>query len=450
MRYLPHTDDEIRAMLERIGVGSVDDLFASVPAGHRLERALDLEPALDEAALMAHLGELAQQNEATRALSFLGAGIYDHHVPPAVDQLLLRSEFYTAYTPYQAEVSQGTLQSIFEFQTMVCELLGLEVANASMYDGASATAEAVLMARRITRRPHVILSGALHPEYVQTVRTYVSNVDEGGAPLDVAPVGADDTTDVAALEGLLRDDTAVVVVGYPNFFGCVEDLARIKKLASDRGALLVTATSEPYALSVLKPPGAFGADIAVGEGQPLAVPPQLGGPGVGLFACKSEHLRQMPGRLVGQTVDQDGKRGFVLTLSTREQHIRRERATSNICTNHGLIALAFTIRTAMLGRRGFEQVGRLCLSRAEYLKKRIDDLDRFRVSSSAPTFNEFVVRREDGKAAPLLAALAAKGVLAGVDLGRFFPERDHEFLVAVTERHSRADLDRLVDALGSV
>lgn len=450
MRYLPHTEDEIRAMLERIGVGSIDDLFAPIPAGHRLERPLDLEPALDEAALMGHLGELAHQNEATRALSFLGAGIYDHHVPPAVDQLLLRSEFYTSYTPYQAEVSQGTLQAIFEFQTMVCELFGLEVANASMYDGASATAEAVLMARRVARRRHVVLSGALHPEYVQTVRTSVSHVDEGGAPLDVAPVGADDTTDLAALERLVTSDTAAVVVGYPNFFGCVEDLARVKKIAAEKGALLVTATSEPYALSVIKPPGAFGADIAVGEGQALAVPPQLGGPGVGLFACKGEHVRQMPGRLVGQTVDQAGKRGFVLTLSTREQHIRRERATSNICTNHGLIALAFTIRTAMLGRRGFEQVGRLCLSRAEYLKKRIDALDRFRVVSGAPTFNELVVRREDGKAAPLLAALAAKGILAGVDLGRFFPERDHDILVAVTERHSRADLDRLVDALSSL
>ncbi|HEY8427211.1 MAG TPA: aminomethyl-transferring glycine dehydrogenase subunit GcvPA [Sandaracinaceae bacterium] len=450
MRYLPHTEDEIRAMLERIGVGSIDELFAPIPASHRLDRPLDLEPALDEAALMAHLSELAQHNEAARALSFLGAGIYDHHIPPAVDQLLLRSEFYTAYTPYQAEVSQGTLQSIFEFQTMVCELFGLEVANASMYDGASATAEAVLMARRITRRRHVVLSGGLHPEYVQTVRTYVTHVDEGGAPMDIVPVGADNATDPAAVAERVTPDTAAIVVGYPNFFGCVEDLAALKKIAAESGALLVTATAEPYALSVLKAPGSFGADIAVGEGQALAVPPQLGGPGVGLFACKSEHVRQMPGRLVGQTVDRDGKRGFTLTLSTREQHIRRERATSNICTNHGLVALAFTIRTAMLGRKGFEQVGRLCLSRAEYLKKRIDELDRFTVPRGAPTFNEFVVRREDGKAAPLLAALAARGILAGVDLGRFFPERDHEFLVAVTERHSRADLDRLVDALASL
>jgi glycine dehydrogenase subunit 1 len=450
MRYLPHTDDEIRQMLERIGVASIDELFASVPAGYRLERALDLEPALDEASLMGHLGDLAQSNDAARALSFLGAGIYDHHIPPAVDQLLLRSEFYTSYTPYQAEVSQGTLQAVFEFQTLVCELFGLEVANASMYDGASATAEAVLMARRIARRDHVVLSAGLHPEYIETVRTYLRNLDPSGTALDIAPVGPDGRTELAALERLVRDDTSCVVVGYPTFFGAVEDLGRVRAIASAKRALMVTATSEPYALGLLKPPGAFGADIAVGEGQALAVPPQLGGPGVGLFACRKDHVRQMPGRLVGETVDEAGKRGFVLTLSTREQHIRRERATSNICTNHGLIALAFTIRTAMLGRRGLEQVSRLCLSRAEYLKQRIDALDRYSVVKGAPTFNEFVVRREDGKAAPLLAALAARGILAGVDLGRFFPERDHEFLVAVTERHSRADLDRLVAALDSV
>ncbi len=450
MRYLPHTDDEIRVMLERIGVGSIDELFTAIPASHRLGRSLALEPALDEAALMAHLGELAERNDAAKALSFLGAGLYDHHIPPAVDQLLLRSEFYTAYTPYQAEVSQGTLQVTFEFQTLVAELLGLDVANASMYDAASAVAEAVLMARRVTKRQHAVLSEALHPEYVETARTYLKSIDEGAPALDIAPMTEDGVTDLDALEGLIRDDTAAVVVGYPNFLGAVEDLARIAELAHAKGALLVTATSEPYALSVLEAPGKLGADIAVGEGQPLAIPMQLGGPGVGLFAAKQKLVRQLPGRLVGQTVDADGERGFVLTLSTREQHIRRERATSNICTNHGLIALSFTIRTAMLGQRGFSQVGRLCLSRAEYLKHRIDELDGFEVVRGAPTFNEFVVRRRQGKAAPLLAALAAEGILAGVDLGRFFEARDHEFLLAVTERHDRAALDRLVEALGSV
>lgn len=450
MRYLPHTDDEIRSMLARIGVASIDALFDDVPASHRLGRPLALEPALDEPALMAHLEALAHKNEAARALSFLGAGIYDHHVPPAVDQLLLRSEFYTAYTPYQAEVSQGTLQSIYEFQTIVCELLGMEVANASMYDAASAVAEAVLMARRATKRTNVILSGALHPEYVQTVRTYLRGGDLDESFVRIAKIADDGRTDAASVAELLDADTACVVVGYPNFLGAVEDLASLRAMTKDAGAMLVTATAEPYALSVIKPPGAYGVDIAVGEGQALACPPQLGGPGVGLFATRMELVREMPGRLVGETVDQDGQRGWVLTLSTREQHIRRERATSNICTNHGLIALAMTIRCAMLGKQGFEHVGRACLAKAEYLKKKIAETGRFTIATSAPTFNEFVVRRNDGAAAPLLAALAAKHILAGVDLGRMIPGRDREILIAVTERHSRDDLDRFATALASI
>jgi len=447
MRYLPHTDDEIRVMLDRIGVTSIDELFTAIPESYRLDRKLALEPSLDEASLIAHLSSLADRNDAAKALSFLGAGLYDHHIPPAVDQLLLRSEFYTAYTPYQAEVAQGTLQATFEFQTLVAELFGLDVANASMYDAASAAAEAVLMSRRVTKRRHAVISRALHPEYIETTRTYLASIDEDGPQLDIAPMTESGVTDLEALEALIRDDTAAVVVGYPNFLGSVEDLARIAEIAHAKGALLVTATSEPYALSVLEAPGKLGADIAIGEGQPLAISMQLGGPGVGLFASKQKLVRQLPGRLVGQTVDADGDRGFVLTLNTREQHIRRERATSNICTNHGLIALAFAIRTSMLGRQGFSQVGRLCLSRAEYLKNRIDELDDFEVVRGAPTFNEFVVRRRTGKAAPLLAAVAAKGVLAGVDLGRFFEERDHEFVLAVTERHDRAALDRLVEVL---
>ncbi|WP_053235199.1 aminomethyl-transferring glycine dehydrogenase subunit GcvPA [Sandaracinus amylolyticus] len=450
MRYLPHTDDEIRAMLATIGVQSIDDLFADIPKAHRLGRPLAVEPALDEPTLMAHLEALASKNEAARALSFLGAGIYDHHVPPAVDQLLLRSEFYTAYTPYQAEVSQGTLQSIFEFQTTVCELLGMEVSNASMYDAASAVAEAALMARRVTGKKHVILSGALHPEYVHTVQTYVRGFDSGEIEVRIAKVADDGRTDVASVVELLDGNVAAVIVGYPNFFGAVEDLATLREKTRAAGALLVTATAEPYALSVIKPPGAYGVDIAVGEGQPLACPPQLGGPGVGLFATKMEFIREMPGRICGETVDQAGERGFVLTLSTREQHIRRERATSNICTNHGLIALAMTIRCSMLGKKGFEQVGRACLAKAEYLKKKIAETGRFTIATTAPTFNEFVVRRNDGAAAPLLAALAAKHILAGVDLGKSFPGRERELLVAVTERHSKEDLDRFVAALSAV
>jgi glycine dehydrogenase subunit 1 len=447
MRYLPHTEDEVRSMLERIGVSSVAELFAPIPEALRA-KPMPLEPALPEPQLMAHLEALAAKNHAANALSFLGGGMYDHHVPPAMDQLLLRSEFYTAYTPYQAEVSQGTLQAIFEFQTLVCQLFGQEVANASMYCAASGAAEAVIMARRVTKRTKVLVSLGNHPHHLETVRTFLNGQDDGNPDLSEVGLGADGTTDLAALDAQL-DGAACVIVGYPNFLGCVEDVAEIAKRAHAKGALVVTVTTEPYALSLLEPPGTLGADICVGEGQALAVPPQLGGPGVGLFACKEEFVRQMPGRLVGQTVDQSGRRGFVLTLSTREQHIRREKATSNICTNHGLIALAFSIRVAMLGRRGFVEAGEHCLANAEYLKARVGELPGFELPYAGTTFNEVVIRRKAGKAAPLLAALGAQDILGGLDLGAFRPEWDHDFLVAVTEKHSKADLDRLVDALAA-
>jgi glycine dehydrogenase subunit 1 len=446
MRYLPHTDDEIRAMLERIGISDIDALFEAIPEGYRLDRPLALEPALDEAQLMGHLEALAARNDAAAKLSFLGAGIYDHHIPPAVDQLLLRSEFYTAYTPYQPEYSQGTLQAIFEFQTLVCQLFGLEVANASMYDGASAAAEAVLMARRGNKRARVLVSEGLHPEYSETIHTYLAGMGEADAIVRI-PLAADGRTDAAQLKKALSDDAACLIVGYPNFFGVVEDLDTLRALTAEAGAQLISATSEPYALSLIKSPGACGVDIAVGEGQALAVPPQLGGPGVGLFACRASAVNKMPGRLVGETVDQRGVRGYVLTLSTREQHIRRERATSNICTNHGLIALAFTIRVSMLGRAGFRSVGELCLRRAEYLKAEIRKLPGFSLPYAGPTFNEFVVERQNGSAGELLQELDKRGILGGVPLVRFDRARDKQFLVAVTERHSRGHLDRLLTAL---
>jgi glycine dehydrogenase subunit 1 len=402
MRYLPHTEVEIRQMLERIGVASIDELFKPIPEAHSFKGLMQMEPSLDEPRLMAHLNELAAKNTGARALSFLGAGMYDHHIPPALDQLLMRSEFYTAYTPYQAELSQGTLQAIFEFQTTVCELLGMEVANASMYDGASAAAEAGLMARRATRRTHLVVSGAIHPHYLETIRAYLHGLD-GTPDMDVAPVLPNGRTDMDAVAALTRDDTAAVVLGYPNFFGCVEDVATARAITTAKKAMLITATAEVYALALLESPGALGADIAVAEGQSLAVPAQFGGPGVGLFSCRQDLVRQMPGRLVGETLDADGQRGYVLTLSTREQHIRRERATSNICTNHGLIALALTMRTALLGRSGFDQAARLCLSSAEYLKTRLAALPGVSLPFSAPTFNEFVVRLERVTAAAVVA-----------------------------------------------
>jgi glycine dehydrogenase subunit 1 len=435
-------------MLERIGVRDIDALFESIPEAHRVAGALDLEPSLDEPRLMQHLTDLAQHCEGAAMLSFLGAGMYRHHVPPAVDQLIQRSEFYTAYTPYQAELSQGTLQAIFEFQTIVCELFGTDVANASMYDAASGAAEAVLMARRVTRRPNVVVSDALHPEYVETIRTYIRGLDDD-ARLTLAPIAEDGRTNWPATERLMDDQTAAILVGYPNFLGCIEDLAAAKHTAESHGALLVTATSEPYALSLLRSPGECGADICVGEGQALAVPPQYGGPGVGLFGASQAFVRQLPGRLVGRTVDADGKPGYVLTLSTREQHIRREKATSNICTNHGLIALAMAIRTSMLGRKGFVQAGQRCLDAAHYLRSGIEKLEGFELPYSAPFFNELVVRSRDRDAKDLIADLVGRGIVAGVDLGRFRESWRRDLLVAVTELHRREDLDRLLSALAA-
>lgn len=445
MRYLPHTEEEIRAMLETVSAASLDELFDTIPESGRFEGELPIEPALDEPALMRHLEELAAKNEGAKMLSFLGGGSYAHHIPPAVDQLLLRSEFYTSYTPYQPELSQGTLQAIFEFQTIVCELFGLDVANASMYDGASAAAEAALMARRITKKERIVASEALHPHVIGSIRGYLSGFPD--SELVLIPIDpSTGATDAAKLKEAVDERTSSIILGYPNFYGVVEDLRAAKAVAEASKALLISVTLEPYALSLVEAPGALGADIAVGEGQAMAVTPQYGGPGVGLFACKSEYLRQIPGRLCGETVDQDGKRAFVLTLSTREQHIRRERATSNICTNHGLIALAMTIRTALLGRRGFEETGQRCLALTEYLKAELKKLPGVSIPYSGKTFNEFVVRFDDGDAGSRLRKLEEAGILGGIELGRF-GGAPGDLLIAVVETHTKDDLDRLVSSL---
>jgi glycine dehydrogenase subunit 1 len=446
MRYLPHTPEEIAEMLHALELPSLDALFSSVPEAARLGRPLDLPPGIDEVALMRELSLLAAKNRAVGMLSFLGAGAYDHHFPPAADQLLLRSELYTAYTPYQPEVAQGTLQIIFEFQTMISEILGLPVANASMYDGASATAEAVLMARRLTGREHTVVCAGLHPHYAETLATYVAGLGKGRQSLEKVPLATTGAPDADALAAAVRDDTACVVVGYPSFFGTVADLRPIATMAHTKGALLVTATWEPYALAILESPGALGADIAVGEGQPLGLPPQFGGPGVGLFACRNDrkYLQQIPGRLVGETVDNAGRRAYVLTLATREQHIRRERATSNICTNSGLCATAAAIKMSLLGKRGLVEAATQCLAKAEYLKARIATLPGYELPFSSPTFNEVAVRVRGGDAAKLVAALIQEGVLAGLDLGRLDRRLADLLLIAVTERHTRADLDQLL------
>jgi glycine dehydrogenase subunit 1 len=451
MRYLPHTEEEIATMLAAIGKPSVDDLFTSIPKEVRFEGDLAVPPALDEATLMAHLAALAEKNRGATMLSFLGAGAYAHHIPPAVDQLLLRSEFYTAYTPYQPEVAQGTLQAIWEFQTIVSELFGLPLANASMYDGASATAEAAQMARRLTKRDRVLVSRCVHPDYRKVTETYLGG--PGGGQYVEVPLGADGAADPKAIEAALGDGTACVVIGYPSFYGTLPSAGDIATLAHAKGALLVTACAEPYALSVAESPGALGADIAAGEGQPIACSPNFGGPGVGLFACRDDrqYLQQLPGRLCGATVDGSGQRGFVLTLSTREQHIRRERATSNICTNQGLLALSLAIRMSMLGKRGFVETGKQCLAKAAYLRDRISSLSGYSPAfRSGPQFNELAVRVRGGSAARICTALEEKGIIAGLDLGRVEPERSDCLLVAVTERHTRADLDRFVAALDAI
>lgn len=448
MRYLPHTPAEIEQMLGVIGKNSIDELFATIPEAARMKGALNVPPPLDEAALMAHLGELAQKNTGARLLSFLGAGMYGHHIPPAVDQLLLRSEFYTAYTPYQPEVAQGTLQAIWEFQTIVSEIYGLPLSNASLYDGASATAEAALMARRLTKRGKILMSGCVHPDYRATTLTYLSG-DATPSVVDV-PAGEDGRSSRTALAASLTDDVAAVVVGYPSFLGPLSELGPIAEVAHARGALLIVACPEPYALAIAESPGAQGADIVVGEGQALACPPQFGGPGVGLLACRQDrsYLQQLPGRVCGETVDAAGRRGYVLTLSTREQHIRRDRATSNICTNQGLLALSLAIRTSLLGKSGFVAVAEQCLSKAHYLRDRILGLSGYAAGfAEAPFFNEFAVKVRGGSAAALCRKLEAEGIIAGFDLGRVSPAWKDRLLVAVTELHARTDLDRLVGAL---
>ncbi len=448
MRYLPHTDEEVRAMLGVIGKPSLDALFDTIPEAARFNRSLGVPEPLDEARLMRHMQALAHQNSATRMLSFLGGGMYDHHIPPAVDQLLLRSEFYTAYTPYQPEVAQGTLQAIWEFQTIVSEVYGLPLANASMYDGASAAAEAAQMARRLTKRERVIVSHCVHPDYRQTVTTYLSGSDQSVCTqVETGETGA---ASVERLRTALDDGTAAVIVGYPSFTGNYPDLASLAEICHERGALLVAANTEPYALALAEAPGALGVDIAVGEGQALACPPQFGGPGVGLFACRDDrkYLQQLPGRICGETVDKNGERGFVLTLATREQHIRRERATSNICTNQGLIALALAIRVSLLGKRGFTEVAGQCMAKARYLRKEILALPGFTARfQDAPFFNEFAIRVPRGDAQALVSQLENEAIIAGLDLGHIDPDLKDSLLIAVTEKHSREDLDRLVAAL---
>jgi len=443
VRFIPHTPSDVEAMLEVVGIASLDDLFADVPADLRRRAHLNLPAGVSEQEVRRQLGALADANGGADKLSFLGAGCYPHFSPAVVDHVIQRAEFYSAYTPYQPEVSQGTLQAIFEFQTMIAGLLGLDVANASMYDGASAAAEAVLMALRTRpKRTRVLVARSLHPQYLEVIRTYVGDT---AIELVELPWGEDGRVDREHLRGAADAGTAAVLIGYPNAFGVIEDLAAIGSIAAAAGALLVSATAESLALGLLRSPGELGADIAVGEGQSFGIPMSYGGPGVGLFATRTAYLRSMPGRLVGQTVDGDGRRAFVLTLATREQHIRREKATSNICTNHSLVALAATVYLATLGRRGLRALACENVRIAHRVGERLCAGGRWKQRFAAPFFNEVVLERPG--AANVIERAQAAGVLPGLALGRWFPELADCLLVCATEVHREEDVDRLVELL---
>jgi len=434
-------------MLEAIGLGSADELFDSIPKDLRLQRPLSTPAALSEIELLDTFEQMGARNAGARRLSFMGGGAYSHYIPTIVDHILSRSEFFTAYTPYQPEISQGTLQTIFEFQTLVCQLTGMEVANASMYDGSTAMAEAVLMAERVTKRSKAVASTATHPQYLEVVRTYVQHA---GIHLELAPFDEQTGQSWQSLAAAIDDETAAVVVQSPNFFGCIEDVAALADAAHAKGALLVVAVTEAMSLGLLKSPGACGADIVVAEGQSFGVPLSFGGPYVGLFATREKYARQIPGRLVGEAYDKKGRRGFVLTLATREQHIRREKATSNICTNEGLIALAATVYLETMGRRGIQEAAKQCAQKAAYAARAISKLQGYSLPFTGPFFNEFVIRAS-AKATDLLAHLGKdKGIDGGIALSRFISDRPNDFLVCVTETNSRAQIDALAAALNEI
>jgi glycine dehydrogenase subunit 1 len=442
MPYIPHSDADRQAMLETVGIESIEDLFKDVPERARFP-GLQLPPAVSELGARWELGSLAEANLTTAEGScFLGAGAYRHFVPAVVDAIISRSEFYTAYTPYQPEVSQGTLQSIFEYQTMICQLTGMDVANASHYDGATSTAEAVITAVNVhrMRRRKVVVSRFVHPEYREVVRTYTQG-------MDLAIVG--DEGESVQPTDLLDEDAACLVVQYPDFLGRLEDLGSLSEAAHDVGALLVVV-ADPVALGLLKPPGKLGADIVVGEGQGLGIGMNFGGPYLGFFAVRRKYVRKIAGRLVGQTVDAEGKRGFVLTLSTREQHIRRERATSNICTNQGLMALAAAAHMAALGKCGMRQIAELCYHKAHYAADRIEKLDGFTVLRDRPFFKEFVVHCPSPVQEINDRLLGRWAIIGGYDLGQSYPDLEDHMLVCVTEMNPRQEIDFLAEALEEV
>ena len=445
MEYISNTADEQREMLKFIGVSSTEELLKDIPSEIRLNRKYHLPRALSEAELKTELLRMSERNaDLIHHASFLGAGAYDHFIPSVVGHLISRSEFYTSYTPYQAEMSQGMLQTIYEFQTMICELTGMEVANASLYDGASAVAEAAIMALRISQRKKIVISETVHPHHRAVLKTYLSGTDT-----EIIEIPwTHGVTDLNRIDERLYRETAVVIIQSPNFFGCLESVEGLASIAHHHGALLAVSV-DPVGLGLLQAPGMVGADMVVGEGQGLGNALSFGGPGLGFFATRKEYIRKMPGRVVGATVDAKGRKGFCLTLQTREQHIKRERATSNICTNEALSALAATVYLSVMGREGLKDVGRLCVQKAHYLKDRLCGLAGFEQAFDQPFFKEFVVRTPLSPS-QMNKRFLKEGFIGGLDLGAIDRKLKNHWLLCVTEQRTRKEMDRFSDVLGRI
>lgn len=441
-RYLPMTEEDKNEMLKVIGVGSIDELFSDIPEKVRFKGEYKIKKAKSEPGLLKELSRLAGKNaDLKQNVSFLGAGVYDHYIPTIVDHVISRSEFYTAYTPYQAEISQGELQAIFQFQTMICELTGMDVANSSMYDGGTALAEAAMLAAGHTRRKKVLVSTTVHPESRDVLRTYAK-----GQAVEVVEIpNKDGLTDLDALQAEMDQDVAAVIVQYPNFFGQIEPIKEIEPLIHDAKGLMIVS-SNPLSLGVLTPPGAIGADIVVGDAQPFGIPASFGGPHCGYFAVTKKLMRKVPGRLVGQTTDEDGKRGFVLTLQAREQHIRRDKATSNICSNQALNALAASVAMTALGKKGVKEMAIQNIQKAHYAKNVFQEKG-FSIAFDGPHFNEFIVKLRQ-PVSEVNEKLLEKGIIGGYDLSRDYPELKNHMLVAVTELRTKEEIDHFVKELG--
>lgn len=442
-RYLPMTESDKKAMLEAIGVSSIDELFSDIPEKVRFKGEYKIRKAEHETALMKKLAEMAEKNAHIKEkVSFLGAGIYDHYLPAIVDHVISRSEFYTAYTPYQPEISQGELQAVFEFQTMICELTNMDVANSSMYDGGTALAEAALLSAAQTKRKKILISKTVHPQSRDVVRTYAK-----GQNIEVVeiPYNTEGMTDTRALEEMLNDEVAAVLVQYPNFFGVIEPLHELEKMIHGHKAMFVVS-SNPLSLGLLKPPGSFGADIVCGDTQVFGIPASFGGPSCGYFAVTSKLMRKIPGRLVGQTKDDEGRRGFVLTLQAREQHIRREKATSNICSNQALNALASAVAMTALGKKGVKEMAVQNIQKAHFARE-LFKKNGFEIVFESPIFNEFVIKLNK-PVDEVNKELLKKGIIGGYDLGRDYTELANCMLVAVTELRTKEEIDHFVKELG--